>query len=58
MLVRLRVPRLFYVSCMPESFARDVARLAGAYDLVDVRPYDLLPQTPHVELVGRLERRG
>jgi 23S rRNA (uracil747-C5)-methyltransferase len=49
--------RLLYVSCMPESLARDMARLADFYQIGDVRPFDLLPQTPHVEILVTLERR-
>ena len=51
-------PRLFYVSCSPESFARDAATLgAGGYDLERVEPFDLMPYTDHVELLGVFVRR-
>jgi 23S rRNA (uracil1939-C5)-methyltransferase len=52
-LVRLAAPRLLYLSCSPESFARDAAGLvAGGYVLERVQPFDLLPHTDHVELLG------
>lgn len=49
--------RLVYVSCDPATLARDlrVFREAG-YALESVRALDLFPQTPHVEVVVRLER--
>ncbi len=49
--------RLVYVSCDPATLARDlrVFRDAG-YELKSVRALDLFPQTPHVEVVTRLER--
>lgn len=49
-----RAPRrLLYLSCDPESFARDAAGLvAGGFRLAHVRPFDLLPQTAHVETLG------
>jgi 23S rRNA (uracil1939-C5)-methyltransferase len=52
-LARLAPGRLLYLSCHPDSFARDAAELvAGGFTLTAVRPFDLLPQTDHVELLG------
>lgn len=50
---RLRATRatLYYVSCHPGTFARDVNKLAG-FRLRRLRAFDLYPQTAHVELVG------
>ncbi|HEY2386289.1 MAG TPA: 23S rRNA (uracil(1939)-C(5))-methyltransferase RlmD [Candidatus Binatia bacterium] len=48
-----RVPRVLYLSCDPASFARDAAVLVrGGYRLERVRPFDLMPHTEHVELLG------
>ncbi len=56
-LARLRPARILYLSCHPESFARDAAALVGAgFRLGAVRPFDLLPQTDHVELLGTFDR--
>jgi 23S rRNA (uracil1939-C5)-methyltransferase len=49
--------RLAYVSCDPATLARDLGRLAQAWDLVDVQPFDAFPQTAHVETAVWLVRR-
>ncbi len=52
-----RADRVVYVSCNPETLARDCARLtAHAYRITDVYPVDMFPQTTHVESVARLVR--
>jgi 23S rRNA (uracil1939-C5)-methyltransferase len=49
---------LVYVACHPASLGRDARILAeGGFDLVEVTPVDLFPQTGHLEVVGRLRRR-
>ena len=52
------VPLIVYVSCRPESLARDVGRLAPFYEVKRVVPVDLFPRTDHVECVVTLERRA
>ena len=56
-LVAAPVPLLVYVSCDPESHARDArALVAGPYRLKSVVPFDLMPQTPHVEALATFRR--
>ena len=51
--------RVVYVSCNPATLARDLKDFAGfGYQLMDARPFDMVPHTPHIECVTRLERRA
>jgi tRNA/tmRNA/rRNA uracil-C5-methylase (TrmA/RlmC/RlmD family) len=48
---------IVYVSCNPETQARDIATLAAAgYTCMRVRPFDMFPQTRHIESVATLAR--
>jgi 23S rRNA (uracil1939-C5)-methyltransferase len=49
--------RIVYLSCNPTTLAPNAAQLGQAgYKLTRVRPVDMFPQTPHIELVALLQR--
>lgn len=53
--VRLAPARVVYVSCDPETAARDLTLLArGGYNVERVEPVDMFPQTHHVECLSTL----
>ncbi|MGM9681847.1 MAG: 23S rRNA (uracil(1939)-C(5))-methyltransferase RlmD [Eubacteriales bacterium] len=50
--------RVVYISCNPDTLARDCARFRQAgYAVTEVTPADLFPRTGHVETVVLLERK-
>jgi len=53
------VPNLWYLSCNPATLARDLAFLAKrGYALGVVQPFDMFPQTGHVETLVTLHKSG
>jgi 23S rRNA (uracil1939-C5)-methyltransferase len=56
-LASMRAEKILYVSCDPSTLARDLASLKKTgYTLTRVRPFDLFPQTFHVETLAELIR--
>lgn len=51
MLLRLRAPKIVYVSCNPATQARDLAWMKDVYQIDKVQPVDMFPHTHHVENV-------
>jgi 23S rRNA (uracil1939-C5)-methyltransferase len=52
-LLGLASPLLVYISCDPATLARDAKRLtARGYHLEQITPFDLFPQTYHIESIS------
>ncbi len=56
-LIKIQPKQIVYVSCDPATLARDAKRLTTAgYQLSDVQPVDMFPQTYHIESVAHFTR--
>ena len=57
---RNRPAQVIYVSCHPATLARDLKALCadGVFELRNVTPLDMFPQTQHVECVADLRARA
>ncbi len=53
-----RIPRLVYVSCNPATLSRNLDELKKNYEVKTIIPFDLFPNTPLVESITVLQRRG
>ncbi|RZH74485.1 23S rRNA (uracil-5-)-methyltransferase RumA, partial [Staphylococcus aureus] len=51
-LLTLEPKRIVYISCNPATQQRDALLLAEKYQLEEVTPVDMFPQTTHVETVA------
>lgn len=51
--------KIIYISCGPKSLARDLKMLMsrGQYKLTALEPFDMFPQTAHVECIALLEQK-
>jgi len=56
-LLRMRAPKVVYVSCNPATQARDLKLLDEAYKVTKLQPVDMFPHTHHIENVALLELR-
>jgi 23S rRNA (uracil1939-C5)-methyltransferase/tRNA (uracil-5-)-methyltransferase len=56
-LIRFGPQKIVYVSCAPDTQARDVKFLLHTYAVRRVQPFDLFPQTRHIENIITLIRR-
>ena len=58
-LIDLAPSKIVYISCNPETQARDLAVLTKAgYKVRKIVPVDMFPHTNHVETVALLDRKA
>ena len=56
-LLELAPKRIIYISCNPSTQQRDAQILAEQYELVEITPVDMFPQTTHIETVALFVRK-
>lgn len=54
LVVELQIENVIYLSCNPSTLARDLGVLCQKYDIMLIQPYDMFPQTHHVETLVTL----
>src|SRR5574344_1389249 len=58
-LLKAKSPKIVYVSCDPDTLARDLFELKVEYDIKSVNAVDMFPHTAHVEtVVNRILKNG
>jgi 23S rRNA (uracil1939-C5)-methyltransferase len=56
-LLKMRAPKIVYVSCNPATQARDLQLLNETYRITRLQPVDMFPHTHHIENIALLELR-
>ncbi len=56
-LIEVLPQKIIYISCNPATQARDFSVLSNFYNLVEIQPVDMFPQTYHVESIAVLEQK-
>lgn len=52
------IKKIIYISCNPATLAKNLKVLKKDYQVVTVIPFDLFPDTPHIEAIAVLQRNG
>ncbi|MGN1162650.1 MAG: 23S rRNA (uracil(1939)-C(5))-methyltransferase RlmD [Christensenellales bacterium] len=55
LVTKLEIENIIYLSCNPSSLARDLETLSDKYEIILIQPYDMFPQTHHVETLVSLK---
>jgi 23S rRNA (uracil1939-C5)-methyltransferase len=56
-LLQAKPEKIVYVSCNPSTLAKDCNVLLEGYKVESIQPVDMFPQTAHVEVIVRLDRK-
>ena len=56
-IIKLNPDKIIYVSCDPMTLVRDLKILSDNYNIIEITPFDMFPNTYHVESVVLLSRK-
>ena len=56
-IIRIDPSKIVYISCDPITLARDLNVFSEKYEVIEITPVDMFPNTYHVETVTLLERK-
>ncbi len=48
--------KIVYIACNPIALAKDLKELIKTHKIIKIQPYDMFPQTKHVETLALLEK--
>lgn len=54
-ILKSKPSKIIYISCNPSTLARDLSVLKDCYGVAGITPYDMFPQTCHVETLAVLK---
>ena len=57
-ILKSNIKEIVYISCNPATLGKNLAVLQERYEVKTVKPFDMFPQTQHVETVVKLSRKG
>ena len=49
--------QIIYIACNPIALAKDLKVLQNTHKIIKIQPYDMFPQTKHVETLAILEKK-
>lgn len=53
---KLNPQEIIYVSCDPMTLVRDLKQLTDKFSIIEITPYDMFPNTYHVECICKLKK--
>ncbi|MBQ9072494.1 MAG: 23S rRNA (uracil(1939)-C(5))-methyltransferase RlmD [Bacilli bacterium] len=56
-ILKFKTKEIVYVSCDPMTMVRDLNILKEQYNIIEITPFDMFPNTKHVECVTYLKRK-